>query len=78
MTEKEKLIRTLCETPGRELVNVKFSFTPKDGVTEEEFCARVNTVLMRADSGKIEGRSEFGDAKRPLINADDFIKARLA
>lgn len=49
MSEKQRLLHTLFERPGKELVDIKFFRGSSEEVSEDHFCAEVNKTLFEID-----------------------------
>jgi len=54
MSEKQTLLNSLFDRPGRELLNIKFFRGSSENITEERFSAEVNKVVREIDE-KPEG-----------------------
>ena len=68
MNEKQKLMHTLFDTPGRELLNIKFCrLDGATAVSEEDFCARVNQIMFEIDTGLTNASPRFdGDGEKTV------------
>lgn len=78
MNEKNRLMKTLFETPGRELVNIKFfRLDGMKAVSDETFCKRVNQVIFEIDAGLTNATEKFlGDTDKSVDVVE--LRKRLA
>ncbi len=78
MSEQQRLMHTLFETPGRELLNIKFlRLDGMQAVTEEDFCGRVNQILFEIDAGITKASPRFdGDSEKTIDVVE--LEKRLA
>jgi hypothetical protein len=73
MSEKSRLMRSLFEMPGKELLNLKFfRFDSAEKLTEDAFCARVNKIIFEIDAGLTASTNTFGDEPAASVNVKEL------
>lgn len=77
-TEKERLLKTLFETPKMELVNIKFFRTEGlTSVSEEQFCEKVNHIIFRIDNGLTDSKNSFLEDSVKVIDVSEISNRLL-
>lgn len=59
MSEKQRLLHSLFERPGKELLNIKFFRGMNEAISEEQFCSEVNKTLFAIDNELTEADGHF-------------------
>ena len=72
MTQKEKLLRTLFNTEGREHLNLKFFRGFSDDISPEDLCGEANHAIFQVEHGIVPTTSEFGDRGRNTVDVSKF------
>ena len=73
MSEKERLRRTLFESPGIEHLNIKFCRGPSDDISPEDLCREANAAIFQVESGIVEPAPGFGDKERKVVNVKELF-----
>ena len=68
MSEKERLLRALFESPGREHLNIKFCRGSSDDISPEDLCREANAAILQVDLELVEPSDEFGDRGRKVVD----------
>lgn len=75
MSEKSRLMRSLFETPGKKLLNLKFfRFDGAEKLTEDAFCGRVNKIIFEIDAGLTESTATFGREPSSSVNVKELAQ----
>lgn len=72
MSEKERLLRTLFESPDREHLNIKFWRGASENTTPDDICREANSAMFQVESGLVETRPTFGDSGRKVVDVKDL------
>lgn len=75
MSEKDRLLRTLFESPGREHLNIKFCRGFNDEISEEEICRAANIALFEIENGLTDASESFEDVIKREIDVKELAGA---
>ena len=73
MSEKDRLLRTLFESPGREHLNIKFCRGPSDDISPDDLCREANAAIFQVESGQVEPLPGFGDKERKVVDVRELF-----
>ena len=73
MSEKDRLLRTLFESPGKEHLNIKFCRGPSDDISPDDLCREANAAIFQVESGQVEPEPGFGDKERKVVDVKELF-----
>jgi len=76
MSEKDRLLRALFETPGREHLNIKFFRGQKIEISEEDVCKEASKALFEIENGLTDASDGFDDQIKREIDVKDLVGVR--
>lgn len=75
MSEKARLMRSLFEQPGKELINLKFfRFDGPSSLSEDAFCGRVTKIIFEIDAGLTNSTATFGREPAHTVNVRELAQ----
>ena len=76
MSEKDRLLRTLLESPGRQHVNIKFFRGLDIDISEEDLCKSANKALFEIDNGLTDSSDHFEEHVKLEIDVKEIVGAQ--
>lgn len=74
MSEKQRLLHTLFERPGRELINIKFFRGSNEDISEDRFCSEVNKVLFEIDNELTMASDHFTERAQKKTDVKELVR----
>ena len=74
MSDKERLMDTLFNRPGKKLLNLKFFRGGREEVSEDRFCAEVNKLIFAIDEGLTKASTVFRAEHKKKINVVELAE----
>lgn len=76
MSEKERLLRALFDSPGREHINIKFFRGHDIEVSEEDVCRAASKALFEIENGLTDASEMFEEHVKREIDVKELVGVR--